>query len=53
MNVKVKLKKEEEEKGIKRGGVMKVVSKDVEMIVKENEIKEEIEIEMRGIEIGE
>lgn len=44
---------EEEAPGIKRGGVLNIVRHDLELVVDAAEIPDQVEISLKGIEVGE
>lgn len=44
---------EEEAPGIKRGGVLNVVRHELELVVDASEIPDQVEISLKGIEVGE
>ena len=52
VNVPVSFLDEEESPGIKRGGVLNVVRHDLELICDAAEIPEQIEISLKGLEVG-
>ncbi len=52
VNVPVNFTDEEESPGIKRGGVLNVVRHDLELICDASEIPEQINISLKGLEIG-
>ncbi|MBA3835910.1 MAG: 50S ribosomal protein L25/general stress protein Ctc, partial [Sphingomonas sp.] len=52
VNVPVNFTDEEESPGIKRGGVLNVVRHDLELICDASEIPEQINISLKGLDIG-
>ena len=52
VNVPVSFTDEEEAPGIKRGGVLNIVRHDLELICDASEIPEQINISLKGLEIG-
>ena len=52
VNVPVSFTDEEESPGIKRGGVLNIVRHDLELICDAAEIPEQINISLKGLEIG-
>ncbi|TGX54016.1 50S ribosomal protein L25/general stress protein Ctc [Sphingomonas gei] len=52
VNVPIVFVDEEESAGIKRGGVLNVVRHELELIVDASEIPDQIEISLKGVEVG-
>jgi large subunit ribosomal protein L25 len=52
VNVPIVFIDEEESAGIKRGGVLNVVRHELELIVDASEIPDQIEISLKGVEVG-
>ena len=52
VNVPIVFTDEEESPGIKRGGVLNVVRHELELIVDAAEIPDEVQISLKGVEVG-
>lgn len=52
VNVPIVFIDEEESAGIKRGGVLNIVRHDLELVVDAAEIPDQIEISLKGVEVG-
>jgi large subunit ribosomal protein L25 len=52
VNVPIVFTDEEESAGIKRGGVLNIVRHELELIVDAAEIPDQIEISLKGVEVG-
>ncbi|AQR73776.1 50S ribosomal protein L25/general stress protein Ctc [Sphingomonas sp. LM7] len=52
VNVPIVFTDEEESAGIKRGGVLNVVRHELELVVDAAEIPDQIEISLKGVEVG-
>jgi large subunit ribosomal protein L25 len=51
-NVPIVFTDEEESPGIKRGGVLNIVRHELELVVDAAEIPDEIQISLKGVEVG-